>query len=72
MFSIMGVKTVRHFYDRFKRIEYRLLVLLHILVVGEGQTLQHCQGSHEVAVDTAGLSADKLRHVGVLFLWHYA
>ena len=53
------------------RVEYRFLVLLHILVVGEGDALHHREQGHKVAVDAAGLSADELGDVGVLLLRHY-
>ncbi len=53
-------------------VEYALLVLLHILVVCKGNTLENGEHSEKVAVNTAGLASDKLRHVGVLLLRHDA
>ena len=53
-----------------KGVEDGLLVLLHVLVVGKGQALQHGEGAQEIAVDPAGLAPDQLRHVGVLLLRH--
>ena len=46
------------------------LVLLHILVVGQRQTLHHHQQGVQVAVDAAGLAADQLGDIGVLLLRH--
>ena len=52
------------------RIEDGLLILLHILVVGQGQTLQGGEQAHQVAVDTTGLATNQLCHVGILLLGH--
>ena len=46
------------------------LVLLHILVVGQGDALHHDQQRVQIAVDPAGLAADQLGDVGVFLLGH--
>jgi hypothetical protein len=59
--------------DRQQRvggIEERLLVLLHVGVVGERQPLHRGQDGDEVAVEPAALAAHELRHVRVLLLRH--
>ncbi|MBM6901354.1 hypothetical protein H6B10_16995, partial [Gemmiger formicilis] len=40
-------------------VEDGLLVLLHVLVVGQGDALHHHQQGVQIAVDPAGLAADK-------------
>ena len=55
---------------RVERIEDRLLVLLHVLVVSERQALHDCEQAHQVAVNAPGLSADELRHIRVFLLRH--
>ena len=56
--------------DGVHAVEDALLVLLHILVVGQRDALHHGQQGDEGAVDTAGLAADQLRNVRVLLLRH--
>ena len=57
---------------RVDRIEGRLLVLLHILVVGEGKAL-HCRKKrHQIAVHSAGLAAHKFTDIRILLLRHNA
>ena len=51
-------------------VEERLLVLLHVGVVGQRQALHRRQHGHQVAVETAALAAHQLGHVGVLLLRH--
>ena len=51
-------------------VEDRLLVLLHILVVGQRQALHDGEQGHQIAVDPTGLAAHQLGHVGVLLLGH--
>ena len=58
--------------DGVDRVEGKLLVLLHILVVGEGQPLHRREHRHEVAIDSARLATGKLRDVRVLLLRHEA
>ena len=53
-------------------IEYRFLVLLHILVVGEGKTFHHSEKRHIVAENTSSFTAYEFRDIWVLFLRHYA
>ena len=55
---------------RVDGVKEGLLVLLHVLVVGQGQSLHHRQQAHQVAVDPARLAPDQLRHVRVLLLGH--
>ena len=52
------------------RVKDRLLVLLHILVVGKRQALHGSEEAHEVAVDPARLSPHQLGHVRVLLRGH--
>ena len=56
--------------DGVYAIEDALLVLLHILVVGQRNALEGGEQGDEVAVDTTRLAADQLGHVGVLLLGH--
>ena len=56
--------------DGVHAVEDALLVLLHILVVGQGDALEGGEEGDEVAVDAARLAADQLGHVGVLLLGH--
>ena len=53
-------------------VKYALLVLLHILVVCKRNTLENGEHCEKVAVYTACLASDKLRHIGVLLLRHDA
>ena len=53
-------------------VEDRLLVLLEVAVVGEGQCLQGGHQPAEVADQAAGLAAGELGDVGVLLLRHDA
>ena len=53
-----------------RRRRTRLLVLLHVLVVGERQALQHDQQADQVPDHAAGLAAHQLGHVGVVLLRH--
>ncbi len=55
-----------------RRIEDRLLVLLHVPVVRERKPLHEGEEVHEVPVGAPGLPADELGHVGVLLLRHDA
>ena len=54
--------------DLVHGVEQRLLVLLEISVVGEGQALQRGQEAGEVTDQAAGLAAGQLGDVGVLLL----
>ena len=51
-------------------VEDRLLVLLHILVVCQRQTLHHGQQGLEIAVHSGGLATDQLGNIRVLLLGH--
>ncbi len=53
-------------------VEDRLLVLLEVTVVGQGQALERREQAGEVADQAAGLPARELRDVGVLLLRHDA
>ena len=55
---------------RVERIEDRLLVLLHVLIIGKRQALHDREKAHQVAVNAPGLSADELRHIRVFLLRH--
>ena len=65
-----GARTPERAAERVRRVEERLLVLLHVGVVGEGQPLHHREEPDEVPVDPAGLAPDQLGHVRVLLLRH--
>ena len=54
------------------RIEAALLVLLHILIVGQGNALHRRQQAKQRAVDAPGLAADQFRDIRVLLLRHDA
>ena len=56
--------------ERVRRVEHRLLVLLHVLGVGERQALHHRQQRHQRAGDAAGLGAHQLGGVRVALLRH--
>ena len=58
--------------DGIEAVKERLLVLLHVPVVGQGQALQEGQQAHQIAIQPPGLAAGQLRHVRVLFLRHQA
>ena len=51
-------------------VEDWLLVLLHVLVVGQRDALHGGEQAHQVAVDAARLAARELGEVGVLLLRH--
>ena len=53
-------------------VEYRFLILLHVLVVGERQTLHHGKECHIVADNAGCLAADKLGNVRIFLLGHNA
>ena len=48
-------------------VKQGLLVLLHILVIGQRQPLHHGQQGDEVAVHPAGLAPDQLGHIAVSY-----
>ncbi len=54
------------------RIEEGFLVLLQVLVVGQGQTLHGGEKGDQVSVNPSCLTPDEFRHIGVLFLGHDA
>ena len=54
------------------RVEQGLLVLLEVLVVGQGQALDHHQQALQVAEYPATLAPHQLRHIRVLLLGHQA
>ena len=56
--------------QRGKRVEGRLLVLLHVLGVGERQPLHHHEQRDKGAGDAPGLGAHELGRVGVALLRH--
>ena len=58
--------------ERIDRVEYGLLVLLHVLVVGERQALHHREQRREVSEHAPALAADQLRNVRVFLLRHDA
>ena len=51
-------------------VEQGLLVLLHILVIGQGQPLHHGQQGDQVAVHPAGLAPDQFGYIRILLLGH--
>ena len=53
-------------------VKQGLLVFLEVLVVGEGQALDHGQQTHQVAKHPAALTPHQLGHIRVLFLGHQA
>ncbi len=56
--------------DRLDRVEQRLLVLLHVLAVGQRQRVHRPQQREEVGGDARALGAQQLGRVGVLLLRH--
>ena len=54
----------------FVRVEYRLFVLLHVLVVGEGKPFHDGEHSGEVAEDPSRFAAEQFAHVGIFLLRH--
>ena len=56
--------------QRVDRVEQVLLVLLHVLVVGQRQRVQHAVQRRQVADDARRLRAQQLGRVGVLLLRH--
>ncbi len=59
----------RHRVDGIKR---RLLVLLQIPVVCQGEGLEYGEDADQVTIDPSGLGPDQLQHVGVRLLGHDA
>ncbi len=66
----MGGSDPQHGLQGVHRVEERLLVLLHVGVVGQGQALHDGEHGHQVAVETARLAPDQLGDVGILLLGH--
>jgi len=60
-------KSGRHGIDT---IEQWLLVLLQILVVGRGNSLEGHHESRHLAKDTSGFASEKFERIWVLLLWH--
>jgi hypothetical protein len=56
--------------ERVGRVEQALLILLHVLAVGEREALERRQQRLEVAEHAAGLAADQLGRVRVALLRH--
>ena len=52
-------------------VEEALLVLLQILVIGQGQSLRSGQHSHQMTIDTTGLTAYQLGNIRVFLLGHH-
>ena len=55
-------------FDRLFRVEKALLILLQVLVVGEGDALDRRQKRREMPVDSARFAAYQLADVGVFLL----
>ena len=51
-------------------VKQGLLVLLHILVIGQGQPLHHGQQGDQVAVHPSGLAPDQFGYIRILLLGH--
>ena len=51
-------------------IKDAFLIFLHVLVIGQRQTLHDGQKTDEVSIDTAGFAANELTHVRILLLRH--
>ena len=51
-------------------VKHRLLVLLHVLIIGQGNAFHHREQGDEGAVYPPGFSPDQLGHVGVFLLGH--
>ena len=52
-------------------IKEALLVLLQILVIGQGQALSGGQHRHQMTIDTTGLTAYQLGNIRVFLLGHH-
>ena len=57
--------------DRVDGVEQRLLVLLHVLVVGERQSLEGGEETGEVTDESACLAPCEFGDIGVLLLGHH-
>ena len=57
-------------HERMGGIERTLLVLLQVLVISERQALHGHEQLHQVAIDSAALTADELSKIGILLLRH--
>ena len=57
-------------YERMGGIERALLVLLQVLVISERQALHGHEQLHQVAIDSAALTADELSKIGIFLLRH--
>ena len=55
---------------RIHRVKRKLLVFLHVLIVRKRDSLHRGKQRNQCAIDTAGLSSDKLSDIRVLFLRH--
>ena len=53
-------------------MEGQLFVFLKVLIVCQRNSLHDGQHGHQGTIDTAGLSADQLRDIRILFLRHNA
>ena len=58
------------FDKRIAGIEEGFLILLHILIIREGNALHHCQERHQITIHPAGFATDELGDIGVLLLGH--
>ena len=65
-------KNLNAGFPRIHRIEEAFFILLEVLVVGKRRPLHYGQKLHQVAVDSAHLSAEQFRHIRVLLLRHDA
>ena len=55
---------------RIKGVKNGFLILLHILIVGQRQALQHGESAHQIAVYPACLAPHQLCHIRVFLLRH--
>ena len=53
-------------------VEGKFFVLLHILIIGEGEALHGSEKGNQGSVDTAGLAANQFGDIRILFLRHNA
>ena len=56
--------------DRIHRIEAKLLVLLHILVIRKRDALHRGEKTHERPIDAAAFPADELCDIRIFLLRH--
>ena len=73
--SRRSITAARHFEraaQLIRGVEQRLLVFLHVAIVGHGQALHGDEQRSEIAKHAPALAANQLQRIGILLLRHQA